>query len=145
MSLLNSRISEKKGVLHNTCCTVTILRTSLDADYVHSFPGKESSCNAGDLGSIPGLGRPPEEGNGYPLWYSGLENSTDCIVHGVPKSRTQLSNFNCVHRHESAHLNFNSNETMGLFDIQKKFPFNNNNFHTIYLPFYMLFHMTLRV
>ena len=54
---------------------------------------KKSACNAGDLGSIPGLGRSPEEGNGYPLQYSGLENSMDCIVHGVTKSQTQLSNF----------------------------------------------------
>ena len=42
--------------------------------------GKESSCNAGDLGSIPGLGRSPGEGKGYPLQYSGLKNSIDCIV-----------------------------------------------------------------
>ena len=39
--------------------------------------GQESTCNAGDLGSIPGLGRPPGEGTGYPLWYSGLENAVD--------------------------------------------------------------------
>ena len=45
------------------------------------------------LGSIPGLGRPPGEGNGYPLQYSRLENSMDCIVSGVTKSRTQLSDF----------------------------------------------------
>ena len=45
--------------------------------------GKQSVCNAGDLGSIPGLGRSPGEGKGYPLQYSGLENSMDCIVHGV--------------------------------------------------------------
>ena len=55
--------------------------------------GKESPCNGGDLGSIPGLGRSPGEGKGYPLQYYGLENSMDCIVHGVAKSRTQLSNF----------------------------------------------------
>ena len=55
--------------------------------------GKESACNAGDLGSIPGLGKTPGERKGYPLWYSGLENSTNCIVHGVAKSQTQLSNF----------------------------------------------------
>ena len=42
--------------------------------------GKESTCNAGDLGSIPGLGRSLGEGNGYPLHYSGLENAMDCIV-----------------------------------------------------------------
>ena len=46
--------------------------------------GKESACNAGDLGSIPGLGRSPGEGKGYQ--YSGLENSMDCIVHRVSKS-----------------------------------------------------------
>ena len=39
--------------------------------------GKESACNAGDLGSIPGLGKSPGEGNSYPLQYSGLENSID--------------------------------------------------------------------
>ena len=55
--------------------------------------GKESACSAGDLGLIPGLGRSPREGKGYPLWYSGLENSMDWIVHGVTKSQTQLSNF----------------------------------------------------
>ena len=50
--------------------------------------GKESTCNARDLGLIPGLGRSPGEGNGNPLQYSGLENSMDCIVHGVAKSQT---------------------------------------------------------
>ena len=55
--------------------------------------GKESNCEAGDLGSIPGLGISPEEGKGYPLQYYGLENSMDCIVCGVAKSQTWLSNF----------------------------------------------------
>ena len=50
--------------------------------------GKESACNEGDLDSIPGLGRSPGEGNSYPLQYSSLENSMDCIVHEVTKSRT---------------------------------------------------------
>ena len=50
--------------------------------------GKESACNAGDLGPIPRLGRSPGEGKGYPLQDSGLENSMDCIDHGVAKSRT---------------------------------------------------------
>ena len=49
--------------------------------------GKESACNAGDLGLIPGLGRSPGEGKGYPLQQSGLENSMDCIDHGVSNSR----------------------------------------------------------
>ena len=55
--------------------------------------GKESACNAGDVGPIPGLGRSPGEGIGYPLWYPGLENSMDCTVHGVAESRTRLSDF----------------------------------------------------
>ena len=50
--------------------------------------GKESTYNVGDLGLIPGLERSPGEGKGYPLQYSGLENSMDCIVHGVAKSQT---------------------------------------------------------
>ena len=45
--------------------------------------GKESTCYVGDLGSVPGLGRSLGEVNGYPLQYSGLENSLDSIVHGV--------------------------------------------------------------
>ena len=59
--------------------------------------GKDSACNAGDLGSIPGLGRSPGEGKGYPLQYSCLKNSMDCIVHGFTKSRTRLSDFPQVH------------------------------------------------
>ena len=68
----------------------------------HLFSGssevKASVCNVGDLGSIPGLERSPGERKGYPLQYSGLENSMDCIVHGVTKSQTQLSDF---HFHSS--------------------------------------------
>ena len=55
--------------------------------------GKESACNVGDLGSIPGLRRSPGEGKGYPAQYSGLENSKDCIFHGVTKSHIWLSDF----------------------------------------------------
>ena len=58
--------------------------------------GKEFTCNAGDLGLIPGLGRPPGEGNGNPFQYSGLENPMDrgawwATVHGVTQSQTRLS------------------------------------------------------
>ena len=49
--------------------------------------GKESACNVRDLGSTPGSGRSPGEGKGYPIQYSGLENSMDYIVHGVAKSQ----------------------------------------------------------
>ena len=55
--------------------------------------GKESVCNAEDLGLIPGLGGFPGEGKGYTLQYSGLENSMDYISHGVAKSWTRLSDF----------------------------------------------------
>ena len=67
-------------------------RETLPTQVFLGFPGgsdgKESACNAGDLGSIPGLGRSPGEGNGNPLQYSDLENSMDrgawqAVVHGV--------------------------------------------------------------
>ena len=54
---------------------------------------KESACNVGDLRSIPGLGRSPREGKSYPIQNSGLDYFMDSIVHGVAKSRTQLSDF----------------------------------------------------
>ena len=69
------------------------LPTPLFLGFPCGSAGKESACNAGDLGSIPGLGRFPGEGKGYPLQCSGLENSMDCIDHGVAKSWTRLSDF----------------------------------------------------
>ena len=78
-------------------------RDRLPTPVFFSFPcgsaGKESTCNMGNLGSnlgsIPALGRSPEEGKGYPLQYSDLENSMHCVVHGVAESDTteQLSLF----------------------------------------------------
>ena len=64
--------------------------------FLNNSVGKESSCNAGDLGLIPGLGKSPGEGKGYPLQDSGLEDSMDLTVHGVEKSLTRLSNW-CFH------------------------------------------------
>ena len=58
-----------------------------------SSPGKESTCNVGVLGLIPGLGRAPREGKGYPLQYSDLENYMDYTDHGVTKSQTWMSDF----------------------------------------------------
>ena len=58
--------------------------------------GEESACNVGDLGSISVLRRSSGEGNSYPLQYSGLENSMGCIVHGVAKSWTRLSDFHSL-------------------------------------------------
>ena len=59
-------------------------------------PGRESTCMVGDLGLIPGFGRYPGEGKGYPPQYSGLQNSMDCIVHGIAKSPTRLGNFHSL-------------------------------------------------
>ena len=59
-----------------------------DQGFPDSSVGKESAFSAGDPGSIPGLGSSTGEGIGYPLQYSGLENSMDCIVQGVTKSWT---------------------------------------------------------
>ena len=69
------------------------LPTPVFLGFPHGSAVKEFAFNVGDLGSIPGLGRSPGEGKGYPLQYSGLENSKDYTVHGVAKSRTQPSNF----------------------------------------------------
>ena len=69
------------------------LSSSSSLSHKGSSADKESACNAGDLVLIPGLRRSPGEGKGYPLQYSGLENSMDGIVHGVAKSWTRLSDF----------------------------------------------------
>ena len=72
--------------------------------YTGGSNGKESACNAGDLGPIPGAGRSTGEGNGNPLQYPCLENSMDrgsgwATAHRVTKSQTQLSNFH-FHIHQ---------------------------------------------
>ena len=69
------------------------LPTSVFLDFPCGSAGKESARSVGDLGSISGLGRSPEEGKGYPLQYSGMENSMDSVVHGVTQSWTRLSDF----------------------------------------------------
>ena len=69
-------------------CKISVI---LGSNWQHLFPcdsaGKESTCNEGDLGSIPGLRQSPGEGKGYLLQYSGLENSMDYVVR-VAKTRT---------------------------------------------------------
>ena len=71
--------------------------------FPHSSVGKESPCNAGDSGLIPGSGRSAGEGIGYPLQYSGLENSINYIVHGVTKSQSELSD---LHFHFLSFIEF---------------------------------------
>ena len=64
------------------------LPTPVFLGFPGGLAGKESACNVGDLDSVPGLGRSPGERKGYPIQYSGLENSMDFTVHGVAKSKT---------------------------------------------------------
>ena len=89
-SPLLSKISSAHP-LHWPCAPLKLL------SFLLGFPcgsaGKESACNAKDLDLIPGLGRSPGEGKGYPLQYSSLKNSMDCIVQGVSKCQTRLNDF----------------------------------------------------
>ena len=85
------------------------LPTPVFLGFSYGSAGKESICNSGDLASIPGLGRSPGEGKGYPHQYSGLENSTDSIVHEVANSGTRLSNFDFQSVYNDSHLKTFSN------------------------------------
>ena len=102
----NNKVSHKPHPNTDTLnqfCATGFLNSS---EQYWGFPGgsevKASACNAGDLGSIPGSGRSPGEGNGNPLQYSCLENPMDggswwATVHGVAKSQTRLSDFTSRH------------------------------------------------
>ena len=95
---------------------ICLRRERLPTPVFLGFPcgsaGKESTRNAGDLGSIPGLGRSPGEGSIYPHQHSGLENSMHCIVHGVTKIRTRLSDshFTSHTKHSPAPLPSNKED-----------------------------------
>ena len=101
LELLGVKDFENRTYLLKTSCenTYFTLINSLTqlVSLIRGFPGgsagKESAYNAGDQGSIPGLGRSPGEGKSYPLQYSGWENYMDWIVHGVSKSLIRLINF----------------------------------------------------
>ena len=79
-------------------CHPTIMSSATPfSSCLQSFPaGKESTCNAGDPALIPGLGRSPREGKGFPFQYCGLDNSMNYTVHRVTKSLTRLSNFHSL-------------------------------------------------
>ena len=97
--------SQGCGSLVGSCLVSSHSQTQLkwlssSSSSIHEKPGfpcgsacKECACNAGDLVSIPGWGRSPGEGKGYSLQYSGLEKSMGCIIYGIPKSLTRLSDF----------------------------------------------------
>ena len=83
------------GAMERTCILLGVVLEQIHT-YTHAglpggSAGKESTRNVGDLGSIPGLGRSPGEWKGYPVQYSGLDDSMDCIVHEVAKSRTHTT------------------------------------------------------
>ena len=96
-------LASKNLELHRIS-NIFFLYSSPPQGFLCGSAGKESTCNVGNLGSIPGLGRSPGEGKSYPLQCSGLENSMDCIVHGVAKSQTQLSNFHFTSLSSSSSL-----------------------------------------
>ena len=96
-SVASARLSLPLGSLPQASVNFIIRFSSLRR-FPGSSDGKVSACNAGHPGSIPGSGTSPGEGNGNPLQYSCLESSMDgeawlATVHGVAKSRTQLSDF----------------------------------------------------
>ena len=98
-----SQITTIKQILQQSQVPMNILLSITFKGYVYITPGfpsgsdgKESACNMGDLGLIPGLGRSPGEGNGYLLQYSGLENSMDrgtwlATFHSITQSQTRLT------------------------------------------------------
>ena len=96
--MINVFYSESKQYSHLRDASIFLYRLPFS---ILVFPcgsaGKESTCNVGDLSSVPGLGRSPGEGKGYPLHCSGLENSMDWVVHGVAKRWTQLSDFHFLY------------------------------------------------
>ena len=87
-----------------------ILRGKHSMGFPCGSADKEFTWNMGDVGPVPGLGRSPGEGNGQPLQYSSLENFMDCIVHGVSKNQTWLSNFHfyCDLKDSGKELNDNA-------------------------------------
>ena len=115
-------------------CYKEEVKNSIPLGFPCGSAGKESTCNVGDLGSIPGLGRFPGEGKGYPLQYSCLENSMDCVVYGVAKSWTQLSD-----------LHFTLNRTLIIFDKQSVQTWidmsHNNEFNNDFMLITFYFHL----
>ena len=92
--ILSVTITQKLNISFNN-----FLKKNLSLNGFIYLLAKESTCSVGDLGSIPGLRRSPGEGRGYPPQYSGLETPMDCMVRGVTKRQTRLSDFHfhCFH------------------------------------------------
>ena len=94
----------------------TTERLSLSLSLGHT-EDKNPLASAGDMGSIPGLGRSPGEGKGYPLHYSGLENFMDCVVQGVTESRTRLSDFHSLTHLGFYHVERQRDRVVGMFSV----------------------------
>ena len=107
--------------LDNWCVPVNVLLDQKHSGLPCGSVGKETACNVGDLGLVPGLGRFPGEGKGHSLQYSGLENSMGYIVHGVTKSQTRLSNFHFTSETQYIQLmNSQMPGQLGAFFLQTK-------------------------
>ena len=111
-SILAWRIpwTEELGGLQSTGCKESDMTERLHFHFVAQLV-KNPPAMWGDLGSFPRLGRSPDEGKGFPLQYSGLENSIGCIVHGVAKSWTRLSDFH-FHFHNIFTLSLQKKNTL---------------------------------
>ena len=88
------------GLFYEYVMLISYIYVLLYVTFYMGFPGgsagKESTCNPRDLGLMSGLGRSPGEGKGYRLQYSCLEKPMDCMVHGVAKSQTRLSEYTLI-------------------------------------------------
>ena len=95
------------------------LPTPVFLGFPHGLAGKEFAFNVGDLGSIPGLGRSPREGKGYPLQYSGLENSMDYIeFHGLYGVRHDWANFTSLQSFLKHSLTTHTTKTLSFYRVQ---------------------------
>ena len=127
LTQLSDWVATADTIFHCVCeCVCVCVCACMCACFLGSSAGKESACNAGDTGSIPGSGSSPGEGNSYPLQYSGLENSMDwgawqAAVHGVIKSWTQLKQLSTLSKNIKRCRGFNINLNDYVFELNKKF------------------------
>ena len=103
-SFAMSQLFVSGGQSTGASASASVLLMNIQGCFPCGSAHKEFTCNAGDLGLIPGLRRSPREGKGYPLQYSGLENSSNSIVHGVAKSWIRLNDLHCAIFSRNGHM-----------------------------------------